>query len=108
MNEKFAELLDDEKFIEEFLSKESVEDAQKYLTTQGVEMSIEELNNFRNAIIARIEGGEELSDEQLENVAGGSKFTYQIDKFVDKIDSWKNEHITRPIQRALNNFFRRW
>jgi predicted ribosomally synthesized peptide with nif11-like leader len=72
MNEKLVELLKDEAFVKELVAQETPEDAQKFLASKGVEVSAEELENIRKEILARIDGNEEMNDEQLEQVAGGS------------------------------------
>lgn len=71
MEEKLKELLKDESFVKELVDKETAEEAQALLASKGVNLTAEQLNEIRKGIAARIEGGEELSDEQLENVAGG-------------------------------------
>ena len=83
--EKFSALLKDEAFVKELVEKETVEEAQALLASKGVELSADQLNEIRKGIAARIEGGEELSDEQLENVAGG--FADAITSVVDAIIS---------------------
>jgi hypothetical protein len=72
MNEKLNELLKDEAVAKELVEQESIEDAQKFLAGKGVEVSVEEIEDLRKAVAVRAEGGEELDDEQLEQVAGGA------------------------------------
>ena len=71
--EKLTELLKDKAFAEEFFKQETAEDAQKFLASKGVDVTIDELNQLRDAIVARLDdsNGDELSDDQLDNVAGG-------------------------------------
>lgn len=69
MDEKFAALLKDKAVVEELLQQETAEDAQKFLASKGVELSIEEINNLKNFIA---QDGDEMDDSQLENVSGGS------------------------------------
>lgn len=82
-NEKLKELLKDEAFVKELVEQETVEDAQKLLASKGVDISVDQLNEIRKGVAARLEEGEELSDEQLENVAGG--FADAITAVVDAV-----------------------
>lgn len=82
-NEKLKELLKDEAFVKELVEQETVEDAQKLLASKGVDISVDQLNEIRKGVAARVEEGEELSDEQLENVAGG--FADAITAVVDAV-----------------------
>lgn len=69
MQQKFDALAKDEAFIHQFLSSETAEDAQKSLASQGIELSIEEVNTLAEAIVP---GGEsELSEKELTHVTGG-------------------------------------
>lgn len=82
-NEKLKELLKDEAFVKELVEQETVEDAQKLLASKGVDISVDQLNEIHKGVAARLEEGEELSDEQLENVAGG--FADAITAVVDAV-----------------------
>ncbi len=102
--EKLTELLKDKAFVEEFFKQETAEDAQKFLAPKGVDVTIDELNQLRDAVVARLDdsNGDELSDDQLDNVAGGiavttiagivagiaGATTFGVALF-DKIKSWK-------------------
>ena len=102
--EKLTELLKDKAFAEEFFKQETAEDAQKFLASKGVDVTIDELNQLRDAIVTRLDdsNGDELSDDQLENVAGGMAVatvagivagvagatSFGVALF-DKIKSWK-------------------
>lgn len=93
MNEKLNELLKDEAVAKELVEQESIEDAQKFLAGKGVEVSVEEIEDLRKAVAVRAEGGEELDDEQLEQVAGGAA----LDTFNDICDTvkWLGNRIAR-------------
>ncbi|MBQ7704556.1 MAG: hypothetical protein IJT73_03885 [Selenomonadaceae bacterium] len=71
MNEKLAEILKDEAVVKELLQQETAEDAQKFLASKGVEISIEDLENLQKAVAAQSGENEEMDDSQLEQVAGG-------------------------------------
>ena len=98
LKEKLEKLLQDEEFVKELLQQETAEDAQKFFAVHGVEISIDELNAIRKGIMARLDNSEELSDDQLENVAGGGTadvITFAIDTGVkaiifagDKVHKW--------------------
>ncbi|MBQ7704555.1 MAG: hypothetical protein IJT73_03880 [Selenomonadaceae bacterium] len=75
MNEKLAEILKDEAVVKELLQQETAEDAQKFLASKGVEISIEDLENLQKAVAAQSGENEEMDDSQLEQVAGGAGLT---------------------------------
>ncbi|MBR1579511.1 MAG: ComC/BlpC family leader-containing pheromone/bacteriocin [Selenomonadaceae bacterium] len=111
MNEnqkKFMALMEDDEKIRELFSQEDAAAAQKWLAAQGIELSIEELNTFRAKLLAKMEDNEEMDEDQLEQVAGGSVESWldqhNFDGPLARAWKWKNEHITKPI----HNFFRRW
>ena len=66
-NKKVKELLKDKKFLEELITKNSIEDEQKLFQSYGCEISLDELTAFFKKVTAS-----ELNDEALEAVAGGS------------------------------------
>ena len=71
--EKFNKLMEDEKFVKEFLGQESQTDVQKFLAKNDIEMSIEEINEFGKTLddlVGKNQNGE-LSEADLESVAGG-------------------------------------
>lgn len=67
---KLEQLSRDEAFIHEFLSSETPEAAQAKLEEQGIEISLEEVTAMGQALANT--DSEELNEEQLSNVAGGS------------------------------------
>ena len=72
--EKLAELLKDKAFAAELMKQATAEDAQKFIASKGVEVSIEDLQSIRAEILKQEQTGDELNDDQLENVAGGFNF----------------------------------
>lgn len=62
--EKLEALKNDQEFVKKLSMAENDEEIQKLLDGQGIHLTLEELKT------ARSEGGE-LSEEALENVAGG-------------------------------------
>lgn len=76
MNAKATELLNNEEFLKKVLPMEA-EDAQKAFAAEGAEITVEELNEIAaevNKVLARKNDGE-LTDVDLEAVAGGKKNT---------------------------------
>ena len=73
--EKFIELLKHESFAQEFVSCASLEAAKELLEKNAVDLSMDELQSIQTAavtILAKIdENNGELSEEDLEQVAGG-------------------------------------
>ncbi|MDD3852446.1 MAG: Nif11-like leader peptide family RiPP precursor [Syntrophomonadaceae bacterium] len=77
MEEKLAKLQAkieaDKSLGEKLFSKENPQDVQQLLKEQGIEFSLDEIEVLKNALVKISEkGSDELSDEDLENVAGGS------------------------------------
>ncbi len=67
------EVAQDQEFLAKILAIETAEEVQvAFKEDKGIEISIEEINAIHNAIIKRIENGGELSESDLEDVAGGS------------------------------------
>lgn len=77
MNEaKIKEVFSDEAFVKELFTKETPEEVQALLETKGIELSIDEIVKVREILakkVALAQSGEEyeLSDQDLEDVAGG-------------------------------------
>jgi len=70
MNEqKIKEIFADEAFVSSILEMETPEEVQKALADKGLDLSVDEINTIKESLSAE-EG--ELSDEQLEDVSGGS------------------------------------
>ncbi|MCL2169364.1 MAG: class IIb bacteriocin, lactobin A/cerein 7B family [Defluviitaleaceae bacterium] len=67
--EKLTALLENEEFVDALSQAETIEGAQKLFADNDVTISIDELKAL--CAKAKQESGEELSDEELELVAGG-------------------------------------
>ncbi|KUG02624.1 hypothetical protein ASZ90_019992 [hydrocarbon metagenome] len=74
MNELLAKLEADNSLGEKLFLMETPEEVQTLLKEQGLEFSLEEIGMLKEVLIKSMEkgGSGELSDEDLENVAGGS------------------------------------
>jgi len=58
---------------EKLFSLENAQDVQGVLKAEGLDFTLEEIDMLRQALVKVAEKGtDELSDEDLENVAGGS------------------------------------
>jgi lactobin A/cerein 7B family class IIb bacteriocin len=68
---RVKEVFADEAFVKSLLDLETPEEVQSALAARGVEASREEILSVRDALVKAIEKGGTLSDEELENVAGG-------------------------------------
>ncbi|MBQ9480084.1 MAG: hypothetical protein IJU71_11100, partial [Selenomonadaceae bacterium] len=82
--EKITALMQDEAFVKELVGQEDVEDVRKLFASKGVELTVEQIDEIRKGVAARVgDGDEELSDDQLENVSGG--FADAITGVIDAI-----------------------
>ena len=79
INQLEAKLKADDSLAEAMFRKETPEEVQTVLKEAGLEFSLEEIVQLRESIVAaQAEGSEEeLSDDDLENVAGGAT-TYPV------------------------------
>ncbi len=82
-NEKVAkikEIFADKDFVEKILAMETAEEVQAAIKAQGVELTIEEIEATKAELVNQLENkdSDEVSDEQLENVAGGFAVTTAI------------------------------
>ncbi|MEN1761400.1 hypothetical protein [Anoxynatronum sibiricum] len=71
----------DEVFAKELYMKETAEEAQVLLKEKGLEFTLEELKQVYEATLKALEAqaaGKELSESELEEVAGGFGFTNQM------------------------------
>ncbi len=66
-----AKLESDESWAEKLFGLETAEQVQIFLKEEGLEFNVEEINTFRDQLLKVVQKGE-LSDEDLEDVAGGS------------------------------------
>ncbi len=81
MEQKLAQLYTkleaDKSLGEKLFSLETPEEVQGLLKEQGIEFTLDEINEIKEALAKSIAkaGSGELSDEDLENVAGGGVIT---------------------------------
>ena len=74
--ERINEVFSDEAFVKELLSKETPEEVQAMLAEKDIDVTIDEIVKLRELIIKKLQkaqsGEEELGEDDLEDVAGGS------------------------------------
>ena len=74
--ERIKEVFSDEAFVKELFSKETPEEAQALLKEKEIDLSIDELVKLKDLVVAKLQAAEsgesaELTEEELEDVAGG-------------------------------------
>ena len=70
--ERIKEVFSDEAFVKELFSKETPEEVQAMLEDKDIELSIDEIVKLKELFEKKVENPDaELSDEDLEDVAGG-------------------------------------
>lgn len=72
MSEKLNTLLKDEAFLAKLVSLETDTEVQAFLAENGVELTIAEIAAIKAGVAAQLGENEELSEDDLENVAGGA------------------------------------
>lgn len=81
MEQKLAQLQAkievDQRLAEKLFALETSEEVQIFLKTEGLDFTLEEINVLREALLKSLEKGE-LSDEDLEEVAGGFVITFAL------------------------------
>lgn len=77
--EKVQKLLSDEEFVKKLISQDTIEDAKKLFEDQGIATSIEEMEML-GRFIKKIsqKGNEKLSEEDLEEISGGSAGSFVV------------------------------
>lgn len=75
--EKMKEVFSDEEFVKDLFTSKSFEEAQGKLKGKGIDVSIDEIKTVYGFIKKRIADKDcELTDEELESVAGGGTPTF--------------------------------
>jgi hypothetical protein len=68
---KAKEIFSDAAFVTSLLKIETAEEVQTALKTKGLEVSLEEVKAIGAVLEKAAENGGKLSEDELENVAGG-------------------------------------
>ena len=105
MQEKITELMAREGFAEKILECEEPEQVQALFAAEGVELSLEDVKNIGRALATATAEGDELDEDSLDAVAGGSAADYIV-PIVDASEAVYKA--ARSAYRALRRWFRRW
>ncbi len=104
MEEKLAQLLAkieaNQGLGEKLLSLETAEEVQSFLQENGMDLTLEELNTLKNFLIKVVEN-EELSDEALEDVAGGSLINNLKNSYNNEMRKFQRE--AKPVLRRISD-----
>ena len=68
---RIKEALSDESFTKELFALETAEEAQVKLREKGIELSLDEINAIPKTLRKMYDSNGELSEDALEDVAGG-------------------------------------
>ena len=74
-------------FMNELMELDTAEAVQKALDKKGISLSIPEINKLQGILESQASGEGELSESDLEEVAGGGLFETLTDYFLDGIDA---------------------
>lgn len=90
--EKINEIFANEELINAMLSIEQLEEAQKWFSDHGVEISPDELQELGDKLDKFIKGeqdkGCELSEEEMESISGGFIYIPGSEEEYKKIVEW--------------------
>jgi predicted ribosomally synthesized peptide with nif11-like leader len=100
-----AKLESEPAFAKKLVEQETAEDAQRFLKAEGMDFTVEELNSFAETVNKYEESEGELSDEDLDGVAGGVMATMAsaVTSINDEIKRAKRE-----TRRVFKRYFRSW
>lgn len=76
--EKIKKIFADEAFVKELLSLDAAEEIQTLLKTKGIELDLDQIEKAKALVakkLALVEAGEELGDDELDEVSGGFAIT---------------------------------
>lgn len=74
-------------FIQELMDLETAEYVQKAMEQKGISLSIPEINKLQSMLESQASGEGELSESDLEEVAGGGLVQTLTDFFLDGVDA---------------------
>lgn len=98
MRERLNELVQNEVFMKRLLALDTDVEVQALLAENDVELSLDEIKFIKKQVEARLNGQEELDEEDLANVVGGSMIAVAIIgavvagivKLGDSVHKWTN------------------
>ncbi|MBQ6303954.1 MAG: class IIb bacteriocin, lactobin A/cerein 7B family [Clostridiales bacterium] len=71
MQEKLTKALSDKAFAEKVLAMETPEEVRAALLEKDIDLDVDDLIEIKDLLVRHFEGGEELSEDDLEDVSGG-------------------------------------
>jgi len=101
---KLDELLKDESFILEMIEKETKEEVKALLAEKGVELPLEAVEALMKEVsksVDEVMEAEALSDDDLEEVAGGKGNFNDFKKKVAAAIYNAREHIMKGVQAVI-------
>ena len=72
MQKKLNKALSDKAFAEKVLAMETPEEVRAALLEKDIDLDVDDLIEIKDLLVKHFEGGEELSEDDLEDVSGGS------------------------------------
>ena len=62
----------DEEFVKRLLCLETPQEVQAAMSGKGIDLTVDQIVKIKELVVKRLDAGQELSDEELEDVTGGS------------------------------------
>lgn len=104
MEDKLAQLLTkieaDQDLGEKLLSLETADEVQSLLKKEGLDLTLEELSELKDFLFKVLEN-DELSDEILDDVAGGSFINDLKNGYNNEIRKFQRE--AKPVLRRISD-----
>lgn len=104
MEEKIKKLVEDQAFVQKMLSCQEPEQVQALFADNGVEIPLEDVKALGKALAGMAESDGELSEDDLEGVAGGSFQSV----FRDIVSILSYGAPKTPTWSDIKRFFTRW
>ncbi len=102
MEEKIKALMAEEAFAEKLMACEEPEQVQALFAEKGVELSLDEVVAIGKGVSAALGEGDELDEDALDSVAGGSVASDVVNAIVGAVSTIAKNW------RSIKNWFRRW
>ena len=81
-NDATKEAFKNKSFIRKLLSLETGEEVRKALAEKNIVLTANELDKFAEILVLALENGQEMTDDDLENVVGGA---VSISRFIPRL-----------------------
>ena len=102
MEEKIQAILAEEGFVEKLMDCEEPEQVQALFAEKGVELGLDDVMGISKGLKAALDDSDELDEDSLDSVAGGSVTVAVIGAVVTGVS------LVVRHWRSIKNFFRRW